>query len=150
LREIEEGIKLEVCQLLFLSFIFFTILFSIYSLTVLNLIGKNKKNSSPLISDQEKNWFSYKIVILSYLSIFAIIYIIFVLYDNKMIILSNSLNSLIDKYLSFVLTRFPYFLHIINAVLIFSFYFEMKYVNLEMSQNFEVDYLFNESEKTIF
>jgi hypothetical protein len=151
-KKIEENIKIDLSHLLFLTFIFFTVLFSIYSIYILDLLRGDKNNESNDIflstsyrnRNQDDNWFNYKIVILCYLCIFTLVYVVFLLHNNKIFIFWNSLNSLIDENLSFVICFFPYFIHTINAVLMFSFYFEMKYVNLALSQNLEVDYLFED------
>jgi hypothetical protein len=153
---IEEDIKIELSHLLFIGLIFFSILFSMYSISVLDLLrsnrgGNNHSTGNNSATANEDNWLHYKIVTLTYLCVFTLIYIIFILYDNKIFIFSGTLlQCYLEKHSNFVITFFPYFIHIINAVLMFSFYFELKYVNLALSQNLEVDYLFDDAEKHIF
>jgi hypothetical protein len=156
---IDKDIKIELSQLLFIGLIFFSILFSMYSISVLDLLRSKKEGNSGsrsfsrnnCCSNSEDNWLNYKIVILTYLSLFTLIYIVFILHDNQIDLFSGTfMEFYYDKYHKFVITVFPYFIHIINAVLMFSFYFELKYVNLALSQNMEVDYLFDDSEKHIF
>ncbi len=145
-KEIQKDIKLDLSHLLFLTLIFFSVLFSVYSLTVLGLL-RTKQNYNTY-SFNEENWYNYKIITLCYLCIFTLIYLIFLLHDNN-IFLVRVFQPYIDKNLTFVITMFPYFIHIINAVLVFSFYFELKYLNMALSQNLEVDYLFEESERNL-
>lgn len=141
-------IKINLTHILFLGVIFFSILFSIYSISVLDLLRMKKVKQMNTL----ENWYSYKIVILVYLTSFFLIYIIFLLYDNKAftLMVNSSLKIFFEYNLKMVISTFPYFIHVLNAVLMFSFYFELRYVNLALSQNLEVDYLFEDSEKQLF
>lgn len=174
--DINKDVKIELSQLLFIALIFFSILFSLYSISVLDLLRTNKEglvsgssydhsynnynnfdshnrhNSHiPPNLTNEDNWLIYKRVILTYLSVFTLVYILFTLQENQIDLFSGTfMQFYFDKHHKFVNTMFPYFMHIINAVLMFSFYFELKYVNLALSQNMEVDYLFDDSERHIY
>jgi hypothetical protein len=147
-KDINSDLTMKLTHILFLGVVFFSILFSIYSISVLDLLRMKKVKQMNTLD----NWYSYKIVILVYLTSFFIIYIIFLLYDNKAFTLidGSSLKKVFENHLKLVISTFPYFIHILNAVLMFSFYFELRYVNLALSQNLEVDYLFEESEKQLF
>jgi hypothetical protein len=149
-REIQKDIKIDLSHLLFLTLIFFSVLFSVYSLTVLDLI-RTKHHNGNAFALNEDNWYNFKIITLCYLCIFTLIYVIFLLHDNN-IYLMKIFQSYVDEHLVFVVTVFPYFIHVINAVLVFSFYFELKYVNLALSQNLDVDYLFEgvDNERNLF
>ena len=145
-KEIRFNLKIDLSVLFFLTLIFFSVLFSVYSLYVLNLL--RIRSNSPISHNYEGHWYNYRIVTLVYLCVFTLIYVVFLLHDKKIFLFCNDI-SYISENLTFVISMFPYFIHIINAVLMFSFYFELKYVNLVLSQNVEVDYLFEEGEKNL-
>ncbi len=140
--------EIESSQILFLSLIFFSILFTVYSIKVLSILNANKSEDCRV--DQDESWFHYKIVILTYLVSFTFIYVFFLMYDKQVFIFSGILNEIVLDNTTFVMKMFPYFIHIINAILMFSFYFELRYVNLILSKNLEVDYLFDDAEKRTF
>ena len=140
-KEIQPNLEIDFSHLTFLTFIFFTILFSVYSLSILSLIrGKNNLNSNRMNEDV---WYLYKFVTLIYLCFFTLVYIAFLLHGSK-IIKIGLFENLINEYYSTVISLFPYFIHVINSVLMFTFYFELKFVNLALSQNLDVDYLFED------
>lgn len=136
-------IKIDLTQLLFLSMIFFSILFGIYSLIALNLI-----KSKTIKNKQNENWFAYKAITLIYLCFFTIVYLVVLMHSQNVINIGLNPNSL-TKHYNYILALFPYFIHILNGILIFSFYFELKFVNLTLTENLEVDYLFEESNKNV-
>lgn len=140
--KIQTDLKIDISYLLFITYIFFTVLFSIYSIRVLQLLRTKQS------TENDENWYHYKVIILWYLVIFTLIYAIFILHDTNRITL-NIFNNYIENHSLFVITVFPYFLHVLNAILVFSFYFELKYVNMALSQNLEVDYLFEDSERSL-
>jgi hypothetical protein len=143
-------------KLLFLLLICFSFLFAFYSISILYLLknstdDETKENHSTnnlYVSEFGEDWLSYKLIILAFLIIFSIVYILFLMHENKLFILGGSYyNDFFESNMTFVVKVFPYFLHLINSILMFSFYFELKYLNLALSQNLEVDYLFESAEK---
>ncbi len=85
-------------------------------------------------------------MIMFYLNIFIAIYVVFLLHENEIIKISI-FRTFVENNMIYVLVMFPYFIHIINSILVFSFYFEFKYLNIALSQNLDVDYLFEESNR---
>jgi hypothetical protein len=141
LYTVTDSLKIELSQLVFLSFIFFSVFFSIYSHNILQLL-----KSKQVGSIEEESWYYFKLTIIFYLNVFTVIYIVFLLHENELIKI-GIFRTFIEKNMIYVLVMFPYFIHIINAVLVFSFYFEFKYLNIALSQNLEVDYLFDENNR---
>lgn len=143
--EIQPNIEIDFNVLIFLSFIFFSVLFSLYSLSILSLLkDKNTMFRNYLDCQSQKNhWYLYKFITLTYICSFTLIYILFLL-NNAEIFQFGFITSLIKSNYIPVISMFPYFIHIINAMLVFTFYFELKFINLALSQNLEVDYLFEE------
>jgi hypothetical protein len=126
-------------ETLFIAYILFSIFFSIYSLTMLDLLRTQRI--------KEDYWYIYRVILVSFLSIFTIIYTSFLLYKNHYVTKYSPNADLINHYMGYVLAMFPYFIHSLNAMKIFSYYFEIKYLNAVVSRNLDVDYLF-ESEGT--
>lgn len=140
-KEIQPNLEIDFSHLTFLTFVFFTILFSVYSLSILSLLrGKNNLNANRMNEDV---WYLYKFITLIYLCFFTLIYIAFLLHGSKVFSV-GLLENIIKEYYTCVISMFPYFIHVINSVLIFTFYFELKFVNLALSQNLDVDYLFDD------
>jgi hypothetical protein len=152
-NEIQDDMKLK---LLFLGLLCFSFLFAFYSITILFFLKNNKEDelkeyqtcNSLFNLKFEEDWLNYKIIILFFLTIFALVYVLFLMHHNKLFMLAGSYYSLfLETKATFVINVFPYFLHLMNSILMFSFYFELKYLNIALSQNLEVDYLFESSEK---
>jgi hypothetical protein len=137
-------IKIELSQFLFLTMNFFFILFGIYSLICLNVLRNYKVRN-----EAKENWFIYKVITLIYLSCFTVIYLLILLFKNKVISFGLSENAL-AKHQNYVLALFPYFIHILSGLLIFSFYYEFKSVNLTLSETLEGENLDDESNKNVF
>lgn len=145
-KEIQPNLEIDFSHLTFLTFVFFTILFSVYSLSILSLLrGKNNLNANRM---NEDIWYLYKFITLIYLCFFTLVYIAFLLHGSK-IFKIGFLEHLIKDYYITVIAMFPYFIHVINSVLMFTFYFELKFVNLALSQNLDVDYLFDDEKYAI-
>ncbi len=145
-KEIQTNMEIDFSHLTFLTFVFFTILFSVYSLSVLSLLrGKNNLNANRM---NEEIWYIYKLITLIYLCCFTLVYIAFLLHGSKIFKIGFLENMIKDYYIT-VIGMFPYFIHVINSVLMFTFYFELKFVNLALSQNLDVDYLFEDEKYTI-
>jgi hypothetical protein len=121
-------------ETLFIGYILFSIFFSIYSLTMIDLLRTQMT--------KEDYWYIYRVILVSFLSIFTIIYTSFLLYKNHYVTKYSSNNNLISQYMNYVLVMFPYFIHSLNAVMVFSYYFEIKYLNMILTRNLDVDYLF--------
>jgi hypothetical protein len=139
LFRVSDTIKIEISQLVFLALIFFSVFFAIYSQSLLQLLRSRQVNN-------EDNWYYFKIMIIFYLNVFTVAYVLFMLHENELIKITL-FNNFVDRNMIYVLVMFPYFIHILNAILIFSFYFEFKYLNIALSQNLDVDYLFDESNR---
>jgi hypothetical protein len=140
-KEIQPDLEINFSHLTFLTFVFFTILFSVYSLSILSLLrGKNNLNANRL---NEDIWYLYKFITLIYLCFFTLIYIAFLLHGSKVFGIGLLENIIKENYI-YIIAMFPYFIHVINSVLMFTFYFELKFVNLALSQNLDVDYLFED------
>ena len=145
-KEIQPNLEIDFSHLTFLTFVFFTILFSVYSLSILSLLrGKNNLNANRM---NEDIWYLYKFITLIYLCFFTLIYIAFLLHGSKIFKIGFLENVIKDYYIT-VIAMFPYFIHVINSVLMFTFYFELKFVNLALSQNLDVDYLFEDEKYAI-
>ena len=122
------------------------ILFSVYSIANLNLLrGRNSLNANRM---NEDIWYLYKFISLIYLCFFTLVYIAFLLHGSKIFKIGFLENIIKDNYVT-VIAMFPYFIHVINAVLMFTFYFELKFLNLALSQNLDVDYLFEDDKYAI-
>jgi hypothetical protein len=152
-EEVQLELENETKQFLFLLHIFFSILFALYLLTVLNLVrnknfdeSKNSLFSKLQTEVQENKWFLYKYITLFYLCVFTLVYVL-VLLQNAQIVSFGPFDVFIKEYCQLVSAIFPYFIQVINAVLVFTFYFELKFVNLALAQNLDVDYLFEEEDK---
>jgi len=145
-KEIQPNLEIDISHLTFLTFVFFNILFSVYSLSILSLLkGKNNLNANRM---NEDIWYLYKFITLIYLCFFTLVYIAFLLHGSKILNI-GFLENLIKEYYITVIAMFPYFIHVINSVLMFTFYFELKFVNLALSQNLDVDYLFDDEKYAI-
>jgi hypothetical protein len=145
-KEIQPNLEIDFSHLTFLTFVFFTILFSVYSLSILSLLrGKNNLNANIM---NEDIWYLYKFITLIYLCFFTLIYIAFLLHGSKVFSV-GLFENIIKEYYICVIAMFPYFIHVINSVLMFTFYFELKFVNLALSQNLDVDYLFEDENNCI-
>jgi hypothetical protein len=143
--------KFDLSHFVFIALVFFTILFSIYSITIFNLL-QNKQKLSRVVDNEENNWHSYKIILISLLSVLLLIYLIYLTFlynDKSIIILSESINAYMNDNYKIVTAMFPYYIHILHSLLIFSMYFELKYANRSLSGNAEVDYLFENGEDEI-
>jgi hypothetical protein len=127
-------------EALFLSWIIFSIFFSIYSLSMIDLLRTQRIN--------ETSWYVYRIILVSFLSIITIVYTSFLLYKNNYVNKYTANNFIIEN-MSYVLGMFPYFIHTINALMMFCYYFEIKYLNTILSRNLDVDYLFEDEELKI-
>jgi hypothetical protein len=131
-------IKIGITELLFICFICFSVLFSFYSLNLLNLL---KQKQSYTIKSEEL-WYNFRIITLCYVAVFTLIYLLF-LFQFYDIITIDFIMEILSRNMNYVISIFPYFIHLLNAVLFYSFYFELKYMNHALSQNLEVDYLFD-------
>jgi hypothetical protein len=140
---VSDSLKIELSQLVFIALIMFSVLFSIYSQNILHLL-RLKQSVFPI--NNEENWYNFKLLIIFYLNVFTIIYVMFLLHENELITISI-FSNFVEKNMIYVLVMFPYFIHVINAILVFSFYFEFKYLTKTLSQNLDVDYLFDESNR---
>ena len=69
------------------------------------------------------------------------------MYHQNNLLKINIFQVYVDTNMNYVLLMFPYFIHTIHAILILSYYFELKYLNIALSQNLDVDYLFDDTEK---
>jgi hypothetical protein len=130
----------EQSELIFLLYIFFSIFFSIYSLNVINLIKSQQI--------KENNWYVFKIILISCVSFSTLVYTIFLLYKNNLASV-YFFPVFIANNMSYVLNMFPYFIHTLNALLTFSYFFEFRYLNTILSRNLDVDYLFHRDEEEV-
>lgn len=153
IKDIKPNLEMDFNQMIFLLQIFFGILFSIYSLTILHLVKEKTfnhdyRNNYDRVENEIDNnkWCLFKYINLFYLSLLMLIYILFLMNNSKIINL-GFLDEIVKNNYVFVIGIFPYFIHIINAILIFTFYFELKFVNLALAYNLDVDYLFEEDDK---
>jgi len=145
-KDYQPNLEIDFSHLAFLLFIFFTILFSVYSISILNLLrGRNNLNANRM---NEDIWYLYKFITLIYLCFFTLVYIAFLLHGSKIFKIGLLDNLMKDNYVT-VIAMFPYFIHVINSVLMFTFFFELKFVNLALSQNLDVDYLFEDDKYAI-
>ncbi len=145
-KDYQPNLEIDLSHLGFLFFVFFTILFSVYSIANLNLLrGRNSLNANRM---NEDIWYLYKFISLIYLCFFTLVYIAFLLHGSKIFKIGFLENIIKDNYVT-VIAMFPYFIHVINAVLMFTFYFELKFLNLALSQNLDVDYLFEDDKYAI-
>jgi hypothetical protein len=145
-KDYQPNLEIDFSHLAFLLFIFFTILFSVYSISILNLLrGRNNLNANRM---NEDIWYLYKFITLIYLCFFTLVYIAFLLHGSKIFKIGLLDNVMKDNYVT-VIAMFPYFIHVINSVLMFTFFFELKFVNLALSQNLDVDYLFEDDKYAI-
>jgi len=139
-QEIKKGIIFDLSQLLFLSMIFFSIAFAVYSIFSISLIKKKQ----PKINIDKDEWIRNKIIIIATLSLASIFYII-VLIEKK-----NNYHFLfedfINKHHNIIILLMPYFIHVLNGILVFSYYYELKYFNYILSQNLDIDFHFDSSE----
>ena len=142
IQTINNELKIEISQLLFLIWIFFSVFFAIYSMNILKLL----RSKQSMTLNNEENWYNYKILIIIYLNITTLIYVGFILHQNN-ILKFNLFQNFVEGNMNYVLLLFPYFIHTIHAILILSYYFELKYLNIALSQNLDVDYLFDDTEK---
>jgi len=143
--------KFDLSHFVFIALVFFSILFSIYSITIFRQLQKKQKFSR-IVDDEEHNWHIYKIMLICVLSVYLLIYIIYLTFlynDKSIIILSESVNSYLKSNYKIVTAMFPYYIHVLHSLLIFSMYFELKYANRSLSQNADVDYLFENCEEEI-
>jgi len=143
--------KFDLSHFVFIASVFFSILFSIYSLMIFQILQKRQKLSR-IVDYEESNWHMYKISLISVLSICLLIYLIYLTYlynDKSIIILSESINNYMNTNYKIVTVMFPYYIHVLHSILVFSMYFELKYANRSLSQNAEVDYLFENGEEEI-
>jgi flagellar basal body-associated protein FliL len=125
----------ERSESIFLGYILFSLLFSIYSLLIVDLIKQHQI--------KENLWYAYKIIIICFLVMFTLIYTIFLFWKNNQS--KHEPWKIINENMDYVLAMFPYFIHSINALLNFSYFFEFKYLNTILSCNLDVDYLFEDS-----
>ena len=77
-NELSKEIQIELNQLIFLTMIFFSVSFAIYSLFCLTLI----REKQPEINVEKDNLLSYKMLIIVFLSIITLIYILAILYQD--------------------------------------------------------------------
>lgn len=143
--------KFDISHFVFIALVFFSILFSIYSITIFNLL-QNKQKLSRIADNEENNWHSYKIILITLLSVCLLIYLVnltFLYNDKSIIIFSESINHYMNRNYKIVTAMFPYYIHVLHSLLIFSMYFELKYANRSLSGNAEVDYLFENGEDEI-
>lgn len=143
-EQMRKEFKIELSQFLFLTMIFFSISFGIYSLIAINLLSKRSEKCKNL-----DNWFLYKMITIIYLISFTVIYLIVYLHKNDCVSLGLNAASL-SKHYNYILALFPYFIHFLNGVLAFSFYFELKSASLVLSDKIEVNYLLEDSNKNVF
>jgi len=120
--------------------IFFSIAFAVYSIFSISLIKKKQ----PKINIDKDEWIRNKIIIIATLSLASIFYII-VLIEKK-----NNYHFLfedfINKHYNIIILLMPYFIHVLNGILVFSYYYELKYFNYILSQNLDIDFHFDSSE----
>ncbi len=152
-RKIQPNVELNFNQILFLTQIFFNILFSVYSLSILNLVQEKNFSASNNfmqieIQINKNKWYLYKYITIFYLSVSTLVYILFML-NNAEMLCCGILEQFMNNYREFVLAMFPYFIHVMNSLLVFTFYFELKFVNMMLARNLDVDYLFDEEEMKI-
>jgi hypothetical protein len=143
--------KFDLSHFVFIALVFFSILFSIYSITIFKLL-QNKQKLSRIVDNEENNWHSYKIALISLLSFCLLVYLVYLTFlynDKSIIILSESINVYMNGNYKIVTAMFPYYIHVLHSLLIFSLFFELKYANRSLSQNAEVDYLFENGEEEI-
>ena len=122
--------------------IFFSVSFAIYSLFCLTLI----REKQPEINVEKDNLLSYKMLIIVFLSIITLIYILAILYQDCGLIrdlIHENQSEFYKNILSYIIYMFPYFIHILNGVLMFSYYFELKYVNFTLNKNRDIDFHFD-------
>jgi hypothetical protein len=92
----------------------------------------------------EANWYNFKIITLCYLCIFTLINADFI-HDSNIYFRKTSQPIYRKTWL--VVTVFHNFINVIKETLVFSSYFELKFIYLVFSQNLDVDYLLEEVEK---
>ena len=139
----EIGINLP--NFVFLTRLFFSLLFMLTFLLVVWNLNLNYDQSEE--SEMNNTWFNYKLITLIYLGFFTFIYVFVLLHHNKIIFSEFSLATNYN-YTSYILTIFPYLLHCLNDLMIFTFSFELRLSNITLTE-IENESIIRKTEKNI-
>lgn len=136
--KIDSQNSVSIKQILFLCFICISSLYSI--VVVFNVRFLKKIKSTHCLISQTPNEYRYliKILILIIIVSFTTLYISCLLHKNEMIDFDLVSEDKLECLYYFI----PYVIYFLLGVLMFSFYFELKFITYKMSRNMEVDYLF--------
>lgn len=122
-------------------FVLFTATSMLYAANIVfNLLTLRQ---SQILSEQEENWFAFKVIILAFSLVFAFLYTTALLQLKQVLWLDV---AIFLRNLDYILKFYPFFIHIMIGVLNLSYYFDIRYCSVSLTRNLEVDYLFDDQE----
>jgi hypothetical protein len=126
-------LKISLNQFLFFLQLFFTSLYGIFILIIMN--GADSKPSHCLEQEDIKTdnkWLTYQIIMIIYLICFSLSLVFIVLHSNK-IIFSNLDSLVLKNNYGYLLCFLPYALYFLNAAFFTSFYSQIRESKINFS-----------------